>query len=410
MILIWDSPELNHDDCEYKILWQSYTVVDPEKEVSIPQLVEGNADELRSKYLSFVYELGEIKVGNKRIIDHLEIRPEFSFWWMTLLVEKCNYAKSPQINSIIKLMALEEWLVDKNFTKIKIATKNQELANAVNQLTGKLGVLFEREKILSKKVTESLVRRVYNTLPDIFKVPVFFVYYLINRWKLKGVGVEKWKNATAKITFVSYFFNLDVDSVNEGVFKDRYWTKLPDLLDKNNIKSSWLHLYVKSDFLPTSTSAKQLIEKFNESHNNTQHHVFLDSFLSLKVVGWTVINWIMLLFKHGRIKSNIEQQANYLWPLIKSDLKVSLVGVAAIQNLLFYHLFRSAMQALPTQRKGFYLQENQGWEFGFVGSWREFVHGQLIGVPHSTVRYWDLRYFFDSKSYGKNGNFDFATT
>lgn len=26
-------------------------------------------------------------------------------------------------------------------------------------------------------------------------------------------------------------------------------------------------------------------------------------------------------------------------------------------------------------------------------------HGRLIGVPHATVRYWDLRYFFDQRSY-----------
>ena len=31
--------------------------------------------------------------------------------------------------------------------------------------------------------------------------------------------------------------------------------------------------------------------------------------------------------------------------------------------------------------------------------WRDNAHGELIGFPHATVRFWDLRYFFDQRSY-----------
>ena len=37
--------------------------------------------------------------------------------------------------------------------------------------------------------------------------------------------------------------------------------------------------------------------------------------------------------------------------------------------------------------------ENQGWERIFLHFWRKHGHGTIIGVPHSTIRYWDLRYF-----------------
>lgn len=54
------------------------------------------------------------------------------------------------------------------------------------------------------------------------------------------------------------------------------------------------------------------------------------------------------------------------------------------------------MRILPRQDKGFYLQENQGWEFGFIHSWRVSGHNKcLVGIPHNTVRYWDLRGYFD---------------
>ena len=31
------------------------------------------------------------------------------------------------------------------------------------------------------------------------------------------------------------------------------------------------------------------------------------------------------------------------------------------------------------------------------------MHEKLIGVPHTTVRFWDLRYFFDSRTYNQTG-------
>jgi surface carbohydrate biosynthesis protein (TIGR04326 family) len=100
----------------------------------------------------------------------------------------------------------------------------------------------------------------------------------------------------------------------------------------------------------------------------------------------------------------IKKETGYLWPLFEKDCQASMIGIPAMSNLLYLHLFEQAMGDIPTQERGCYLQENQGWEFGFVYAWQAMMHGKkLIGVPHSTVRYWDLRYFFDSRSYVRTG-------
>jgi surface carbohydrate biosynthesis protein (TIGR04326 family) len=92
--------------------------------------------------------------------------------------------------------------------------------------------------------------------------------------------------------------------------------------------------------------------------------------------------------------------SGYLWPLFKKDCQDSMSGIPAMSNLLYFNLFEKAMSELPIQKRGCYLQENQGWEFGFISAWRSAKHNSfLIGFPHSTIRYWDLRYFFDSRSY-----------
>ena len=155
-LLIWDSESLPTDSNDYVILWQSYTILDLNKEISIPQLVENNADDLRSRYLAFIYDLGELRVGKKRIIDYLEIRPNFSYWWMTLLVEKCNYSKSPQIDNIIKLMVFDDYLDQKHFTAIKIVTANKQLAEAIQILTDSYGVPFEWVKLSRQKPIKNI--------------------------------------------------------------------------------------------------------------------------------------------------------------------------------------------------------------------------------------------------------------
>jgi len=406
-VVIWDTAKDVTNSKYFNVMWQSYTAPILENKVSIPQLVEENDDELRSRYLSFIYDLGEVKVKKNRIIDHLKIKSNFSYWWMTLLVEKCNFLKSPQIDNIIKLMAFDKWLNNQNFTKIKIVTHNQQLAESVKILSEQLDVEFELVRLPAQRVTETIIRRIYNILPEIIKAPIMLIYYLIDRWKLKGIGVDRIKKTTSVTTFISYFFNLDIEQANHGAFKDRYWTELPDLLIKNKIKSNWLHLFVKSEFLPTTLSAKKLIKKINKLQGGAQNHLFLDSFLSVAVIRQTISDWIAILFRYRKIKLGIKKQSQYFWPLLRSDVKASLLGSVGMKNIMFYHLFKSAMKTLPNQKKGFYLLENQDWEFGFIAAWREFEHGNLTGVAHSSVRYWDLRYFFDKKIYADGNSLEF---
>jgi len=78
-------------------------------------------------------------------------------------------------------------------------------------------------------------------------------------------------------------------------------------------------------------------------------------------------------------------------------------GPVAVWNCLVLGLLEETLRRLPRQQMGVYLQENQGWEMAFIHAWREAGHGCLIGVQHGTVRYWDLRYFFDPRSYVRSG-------
>ena len=406
---------LNNIDCKFQknrnniIYWQSYNKSSDEFIYSIPKFVEEHTEELRSKYLALIYEFGMAKVDGKSIIDCLVIRPNFSYWWMTLFVEKCNFLKSPQINNVIKIIALEKWLQENNYQKIQLLTADRELAMSISLLSKKLSIDFEWEKSIDSKNSSNLIKRVYHLLPNIVQSPIWLLHYTLLNWSLKGVGVKEWKSSTATTTIVSYLFNLVPESAKNGQYESRYWTKLIDVLSNNKHPTNWLHIYVKDELLPSAKKARTLIRKFNNEGSGKQVHVTLASFLSLSLILQTLKDWHKVLKFKKNICKQVELKSDYLWPLFEKDCQNSISGVASISNLLYFNLFEKAMNELPVQNKGCYLQENQGWEFGFISAWRSAGHSHsksLIGFPHSNVRYWDLRYFFDPHSYAHTGKND----
>lgn len=399
-LLVWDTDERLHAKHDSVAYWQSYDASEINNTHSIPQLVEDNASQLRSQYLALIYKLGEAEVSGKRVVKHLEIRPGFSYWWMTLLTEKCNFAKSPQIDNAIKLMAFKEWLKERDYRHISLASSNAQLANAMRLLADELGVSFDWKKVKQHKTAKSRVKRIYSCLPHSFQALVWLSRHLQSRWPLKGVGIDAWQKTTARTTFISYLFNLVPDSAKKGRFESRYWTALPYALEKQKIESNWLHIYVKDALLPDARKARKIIEQFNQSHAGSQVHVTLHTFLSVRLVLSVMRDWYQLLMSAKLLRRSLQKNSGIYWPFLEKDYLTSIIGSAAMSNLLFLNLFESAISKLPHQNKGIYLQENQGWEFGLIHSWRAAGQpGGLIGMPHTPSKFWDLRSYFDKRNY-----------
>ena len=399
-LIIWDLDNQWVSGCEDILLWKKYEVLEFDKVYSILQLVEENSEQLKLQYLALIYELGESKFNGKRVIESLEVRPGFSYWWMTLLTEKCNLAKSPQIDSAIKLMAFKKWLENKDYNHIKLVSTNVQLAEAVSLIASKLQIDFEWKKARREQSRKSFVRRTSDRLPYYVQGLVWLIQHLITHWALKGVGVKEWKKTKGKTTFISYLFNLNSDSVKTGHFKSRHWTALPQLLEECKIESNWLHIYVKDAVLKNSKEAKNLINQFNQSHVKSQVHVTLHSFLSFKVILSAIWDWFKMVRLSKSLGVSLQKNSGSYWPFLKKDYFSSMAGSTLMCNMLYLNLFQSAMMSLPHQKRGVYLKENQGWEFGFIHSWRAAKHSNnLIGAPHTPSKFWDLRLYFDKRSY-----------
>ena len=399
-LLVWDAESHPIDEFETLIYWSSFSSSKEDKIFSIPLLVEENAQSLRSKYLKLIYEFGEARVDNQSIIEYLQIRQNFSYWWMTLLVEKCNYSKSPQINNIIKLMALEKWVDENNYKKIQLVTSNNELADAVSLLSKKLLIDFKWKKINKENNSSISIKKIFYLIPNFIQQPIWLLRYLVINWPLKGVGVKQWRESSATTTFVSYFLNIIPEKLKQGEYGSRYWTDMVGVLNKKQYAANWLHLYVKSDLLPTAKKAREAIETFNCQKDSRQTHATLASFLTIPLIFHTLKDYYSILKLKKSVCKVLQSKSDYLWPLLKKDCQESMGGKTAISMLLNFNLFERAMSELPVQKRGCYLRENQGWEFGFISAWKSAGHERnLLGFPHTTIAYWDLRFFFDPRSY-----------
>ena len=408
-VLIWDAEERQPSvDCT-TVLWRGFSDGATPDVVSIPQLIEKNADALRTRYLAWVYELGEWHIKGCRLIDHLELRPGFSYWWMTLFVEKCNFSKSSQIDDAIRLLAFTDWASGRALSCITLASANQPLADCLRGWCEKSGVSFEWRQLIKPAVSMSWARRAYTTLPAPIQALAWLLRYLVERWPLRGVGLQAWQKSEGRVTFFSYSDNCVPDPALQARFESRYWAHLPDVLKREACKTNWLHLYVKDDLLSTARRAAAVFRAFNKNEQGQQCHVTLDTFLGSGAVLRTLRNWLRLTWVGARVGgelSHAHRAGLNLWPLLRKDWCESMFGATAMGNLLYYSLFVLALKRLPEQQQGVYLQENQGWEFGMIHAWKAAGHGRLIGTPHSTVRFWDLRYFFDPRSYVRSDHND----
>jgi len=90
-------------------------------------------------------------------------------------------------------------------------------------------------------------------------------------------------------------------------------------------------------------------------------------------------------------------------PLFINEWLDSLTGQGAILSCLRISLYEKIFSQIPHQKTGVYIQENQPWELALIYAWKAAGHGKLIGTPHTNVRFWDLRYFYDTRSYKDTG-------
>jgi len=404
VFLIWDGDgDLPQGGEWIPILWRSYG--DGVKQLySLPALVDERADALRERYLAWIYDMGESRIQGQRLIDHLELRPGFSYWWMTLVAKKSSIWESLYINDVLKLLALEELVLAHSVSAIILVSGNKILAQTFRLWCQNAGMSLECRPLSGRMKPESAIKRIYHLLPYPVRAGIYLAHYIGQRWPLRQKNEQQNKADKGTTMFVDYLIHLDQNALAMGRFASNFWTELVSAVGSSESKVNWLHHYIQHEAVPSTRQARDLITRFNQNGAGLQFHASLDGALCLSVLLATLIDygrlaWKSLSLSDVRRKFRPTGSRFDFWPLFKQDWLNSLRGPAAIWNCLCLNLLTRTLGSLPRQKWGVYLQENQEWEMAFIHTWRAAGHGCLIGVPHGPVRHWDLRYFFDRRSY-----------
>jgi len=395
---LWDADAVPLNNSGLVYSWNGYAESD--SLLSLLNYVETHSERLRKKYLAWIHGLGEGQINGKRLIDHLAFEDGLSYWWLTLFVEKSLW-KSPAIVDALRLIALEEIIVQQKPRQFCLVSANRNLHKVISGLCKDLGIAYEWQRPRLHQWPHLSLRRLYLALPFFVQAIVTLIRYLFERWPLKNGGKSNWVGGDRSLFFCSYFLNFDSKLAEAGGFRSGYWEGLHSLIKKMGFSDNWLQLYYPHDAVPNPQSAIDKVNRFNQCSRGQSFHTFLDAYLSWQVVWCVLKRWLKLtfisFFRLRKIKNVFRSHDSKLslWPIMRGEWEKSMRGSVAIHNLLSIELFDRALKAVPHQKKGLYLFENQAWERAFIHAWRKNGHGQLLAVQHATVRFWDLRYFTD---------------
>ena len=399
VLTLRDSPTDHSEHTEWIYTWNGYAETGSTR--SLLRYIEEHGEKLRSKYLAWVHDLGESRIKGKRLIDHLTLEDGLSYWWMTLLAEKSVY-KSP-VYDAIRFIAIEEIVSDLKPAKLRLVSSNSVLSETLGDLCKNLKIAYEWKRLPGNSPWQFNLRRLYRALPHPAQALVGLVRHIWGRWPLRKAERAGWFGGDRSVFLCSYFFNMNPDLAEEGCFHSHYWEGLHDLMQKLGISENWLQHYYPHDVVPNPQVAMDWVQRFNQKRKERGFHAFLDAYLSWGIILSVLKRWFWLM----RVSSDLGEVKHafrshelgvLLWPLMREDWYASVCGLTAINNLLFTELFDRALSDLPHQEMGFYLCENHAWERALIHAWRKHGHGELIAVPHSTVRFWDMRYFADPRT------------
>lgn len=376
------------------IRWDDYP--SNETEISLPKCVEQEGDLLKKEYLAWVHKLSLSQIHEKPLYEYLTISEGISAWWSGVFVEKSFY-KMPEIYDVLRLLALERYCKKTGIKHLILHVQHRGLHEVLKTWCKQRGMTYQWKFI---------------NLP-IWQFPItllkMFLYLIRYLWQHRVFLACKIPDGNTGllangVTLFSYFDNLDKKTVQAGCFGSLYWDGLPILLNQERWTINWVFRFMPSIISPNPKTALLLQQRFTKKDSFKNRFFFLEQWLSWSIV----IKAIFIYWEICRKKPTErfikhlfqfhDSQLNF-WPLLKNVWRRDMYGVGAMENAIEISLFSDFARRIPKQAMGICLAEYQGWERILLQFWRKNGHKRLRGFAHSTIRFFDLRYFEEKTAY-----------
>lgn len=368
-VVVWDRDgKPPYDDA---ILWRSYGEHGSQ---SIPRLVDLDEERLRERILAALHDVATTPVGDSTLVDHLEVRPGLSYWWMSLPAAK-RWGGTGVVADAVKLLALIDHLDGRDISEVVIESDRECISNGIKAALEGRGV---HVRVPSPPPTRR--RRA----PALVKA----IRHLLMRIQLRSATLSSSASDDGVTLIGPYFRVLEED----GHLQTAYFGGLPRLLRSAGLPITWLHLSAGHDTAERRGGIQRSLR------GRTDRHTLVDSV--------PIARCLAVLSEYRRLRQRLRSvdptlrltgDAAIVWPLFRDEWADSIAGSHLMASVILLQGFERILGAQSHQKCGIYVMENQPWEFAFQSAWRSSGHGRLIGMNHSSYRYWDLRYRIDPR-------------
>ncbi len=410
-IVVWDSaaepyPGLFDKDTLI-IRWSGFSTQE-KNDISLITEIEKNSDATKYAYVEFVDGLYYKKGLNEFLDQKLKSPTGHNLWWMSLINEKSPFRNSAVLNCL-KLIAFKKVLGQIQFKLVEVYSADSKVLKSLQAFFRELEVDILLIKTKSNQSRLSDIKKFVTCLPQMIQGMVYLARYTINRLGLKAKKIPEIDHV--KNILVSNLYNLDSQELSQNKIRLKQLEDLPHLLGESVIYFNHL---INSPQIPNSKVAQQIIDNCDKDNQ----HLMIDSFFDFQILAQvftllikTNLNRLRLVNKKSYFFLNSKSKVNFYF-FLEDDFLSSLFGSAFVMNQIWDLLFNKISVSIKDFSGSIlYLCENQGWERALIYSARKnVIKSKIVAIPHSTVRYWDIKYNFTDQGFkNKNQIADFYT-
>lgn len=394
--IIWhrhDSPPRSND---LLLLWNSFEQND-EHSVSVPRFIEDHDIEIRRRLLACIRDIKLAEVDGRSVAQHLAIDDRTSYWWLTLFALK-RWTGSSNIPLACKVIAAHMILEQSGIKHVGLQCESEKdrvvLAKCFSSFMQPENRHWFRSALNQGLFFFTIVTGVLGAVGSLLK-------YCINARAVEATTDRI--GESRDLVFVDFLAGIDYEKMQSGQFVSTYWGELPTLiLEQERLSTEWLHVFPKNMNADEIRSANHDLQLLNQFTPNS--HSMLLSKPNIALIRSSVQTYLHLMRQYLRFKGAIRitstsNDVKSIWPLFEHEWHESLIESTAIRHSLLHHSINQFVRRMPRTSTVVYLMENQPWESVFVQAFRRYQTGRLIGVAHSTVRFWDIRYFQDEREH-----------
>ena len=394
-ITIWDRSELPVSTNSQVLLWSTRSNLELSELKSILEVVEENRDLVRKSYFDWVEALGIRLEENQPLFKSFNLLNGANYWFFTALHEKNNYSASFMVNEVLKLIALEKFVINQQTDLIEYFGNDSCVREILRDFSSERGINFLSSNNQNRKPK---VGRLWANFLNFFlavKSTVWLFIRLINRFPLRNVGVSNLERNENASIFFSYFSEPMSGSYLPSLFQSKYWGLLPNQLSEIERPSTWVHIFPDELNVGKCLKYSQQFKALNRSSTN-QVHTSLESFITCKVILAVFRDWFRIKRSSYQVEKLISQSkisGFRVWNLYSREWQADTRGIGSMGKLLNLHLQQAAVSKAKTPARLFYLFEGQSWEAALNFAWRKISDAKIYAVQHATIRFWDMRYF-----------------